>query len=410
MNRLTKRQLNLAANALADLIGAISEAPTSSEDHCVVARRGELPWLRSEGSLRVDCFDVWRRRMWRKVGVMRRLGMVLATVSILSAAMLAVPPASATHATSETSGAVNGRIVFRRWLNDRHTRGDIFTINPDGTRLLRVTHSPNAASTEPSPSPDGHWIVYMVIHHGDLDFGRLFKIRPSGSSKTELQQTCTRDCQGDGFPDWSTTGLIAFERTLSPSPTARTGFGAIFVMRANGTGARQITQRGENPAVGSPYNDGAPGWSPNGRRLAFERFNNSTGHLAIFTVALNGTGLRRVTPWRLDASQPQYSPHGRWIAFRSDESSDTSGNIWLVHPDGTGLSKLTHTKAGKGKWASCAFSPDGKYVVSAKSLVKGGGAKNADVYIIPVSGGKPINVTNDPRHWDSAPDWGVGRA
>lgn len=124
-------------------------------------------------------------------------------------------------------------------------------------------------------------------------------------------------------------------------------------MRANGTGARQVTLRSQSPTVASPYNDGAPGWSPNGRRLAFERTNNSTGHLAIFTVALTGRGLRRITPWRLDASQPQYSPHGRWIAFRSDETSDTSGNIWLVHPDGTDLHKLTHTPAGTGKWQSC---------------------------------------------------------
>jgi len=98
-----------------------------------------------------------------------------------------------------------------------------------GTGLFQVTHTPNAASTEPSPSPDGHWIVYMVIHHGDLDHGRLFKIRPNGSGKTELEQTCTGDCQGDGFPDWSNTGLIAFQRTLSPSPTAPTGFHAIAV-------------------------------------------------------------------------------------------------------------------------------------------------------------------------------------
>jgi Tol biopolymer transport system component len=336
-----------------------------------------------------------------------RLGMALAIVSGLSIWMLVIP---AWSGASQTTSPENGRIVFRRWLNDVHTRGDIFTINPDGTGLYRVTRTPKAASTEPSPSPNGRWIVYMVIHHGNLDFGRLFKIRPNGSAKTKLEQTCNGDCQGDGFPDWSTTGLIAFQRTLSLSPTAPTGFHAIFVMRSNGTGARQITQIAQNPAVGSPYDDVAPGWSPSGKRLAFERINNSTGHHAIFIVALNGKGLHRITPWWLDASQPQYSPHGRWIAFRSDETSDTSGNIWLVHRDGSGLHKLTHTKAGTGKWASCAFSPDGKYVVSAKSLVKDGEAQNADVYVISLSGGAPQSVTNDPNHWDSAPDWGIGRA
>ena len=180
---------------------------------------------------------------------MKRIIAIFAAASALAGLMLSVPVASA---TSKTPTEVNGRIVFRRWLNDSHTRGDIFTINPDGTGLLRVSDTPNAASTEPSPSPDGRWIVYMVIHHGDLDHGQLFKIRPDGSGKTELEQTCSGDCQGDGFPDWSTTGLIAFHRTLSPSPTAPTGFHAIFVMRHDGTRARQITQRGQVQPSGHP--------------------------------------------------------------------------------------------------------------------------------------------------------------
>ncbi len=167
--------------------------------------------------------------------------MVLAVVSGLSTWMLATPTTSAASSRSQAMRPENGRIVFRRWLNDSHTRGDIFTINPDGTGLFRVTHTPNAASTEPSPSPDGHWIVYMVIPHGDLDHGRLFKIRPNGSGKTELGQTCRGDCQGDGFPDWSNTGLIAFQRDLSPSPSpsdhaTRAEPSRRFTVRRRGTG------------------------------------------------------------------------------------------------------------------------------------------------------------------------------
>lgn len=340
---------------------------------------------------------------------MRRFITVLAAVSTLSAAMLAVPPASATSTTPKTSKAVNGRIVFRRWLNSRHTRGEIFTINPDGTGLFQVTHTPNAASTEPDPSPDGRWIDYMV-QWSNRPRSRIYTIRPNGSDRTNLSKSCTGMCQGDGFPDWSSTELIAFQRVLSADFTQPVGFTAIFVMRANGTGVRQLTQLSADPGRPATYDDLAPGWAPSGRRLAFERVNDRTGHHAIFTVGMDGNGLRRITPWRLDASQPQYSPHGRWIAFRSDETSDTSGNIWLVHPDGTRLHKLTHTSAGTGKWQSCAFSPDGRYVVSAENLVRRGQLQNADVYVIRVTGGAPRDVTTDPNHWDSAPDWGVGRA
>ena len=331
--------------------------------------------------------------------------------SVTPAARFVVPAASAATVTASHGSASIGKIVFRRWLNDAHTRGEIFTINSDGSGLFQVTHTPKAASTEPDLSPGGRWIDYMVIRHGDLETGRLFKIRPDGSDRTSLSKSCTGVCVGDGFPDWSQTGLIAFQRNLSANPAKPVGFSAIFVMTPEGTGVRQLTLRSENPASGhNRFYDESPGWAPSGRQLAFDRGRNSDNLHAIFTVQSNGGGLRRITPWQLDASQPQYSPNGQWIAFRSCEGCDTTGNIWLVHPDGSGLHQLTHTAPGTGKWASCAFSPNGRWVVSAEGQVVGGQLQNADVFIIPAVGGAPINVTNDPAFWDSAPDWGLGQA
>jgi Tol biopolymer transport system component len=350
---------------------------------------------------------------------MRRLGLIVAVGALLGmsgggvpAAVFAAPaPAAAAVSAASHGTAANGKIVFRRWLSDSHTRGEIFTIKSDGSALFQVTHTPRAASTEPDPSPDGRWIDYMVIRNGDLGTGRLFKIRPDGSGRTSLSKSCTGVCEGDGFPDWSRTGLIAFQRNLSADPARPIGFSAIFVMTPDGTNVRQLTLLSESPASGrNRFVDESPGWAPSGRQLAFDRGRNSDNLHAIFTMRPNGAGLRRITPWKLDASQPQYSPNGRWIAFRSCESCDTSGNIWLVHPDGSGLHALTHTPPGTGKWASCAFSPNGRWVVSAESPVMGGQLQNAEVFIIPASGGTPQDVTNDPAHWDSAPDWGLGRA
>jgi Tol biopolymer transport system component len=307
---------------------------------------------------------------------------------------------------------LNGRIVFRRYLNDSHTIGAIYTIKADGTGLFRVTRAPrNAVSTEPDPSPSGRWIDYMVEWpNNPAARSKIFKIRPDGSGRTNLSASCTGICQGDGFPDWSHTSWIAFQRVLSANFSQPVGFTAIFVMRPDGTHVHQITQRSANPAKPARFDDLAPAWSPDGQQIAFERVNDASGHHAIFTVGADGQGLRRITPWRLDASQPQYSPDGRWICLRSNEPSGTSGNIFLIHSDGTGLRQLTHTPAGTGKWLSCAFSPNGRYVVSAKTLIVSGHQQNADVFIIPAGGGPSVDVTEDPDHWDSAPDWGLGRA
>src|SRR2546427_3605289 len=136
-------------------------------------------------------------------------------------------------AADAAPGAENGKILFRQYLNDNHTRGDIFSIQPDGTGLFRVTHSgKHHVGTEPNPSPDGRWIAYMVAPQNDVDHGRLFKIHANGEGRTALSNTCIGTCQGDGFPNWSRSGrLIAFQRLLSADPTQPVGFFAIFVMR-----------------------------------------------------------------------------------------------------------------------------------------------------------------------------------
>lgn len=340
---------------------------------------------------------------------MRRILVVGVAVGSIVLALASAAPAAA---TTRAPRAQNGKILFRRYLNDAHTMGDIFSIRPNGIGLFRVTHSgKHRVGTEPNPSPDGRWIAYMVAPENDLDHGRLFKIHPNGEGRTRLSSSCTGTCQGDGFPNWSRSGRqIAFQRLSSADPTQPVGFFAIFLMRSDGTRVRQVTQRSGDPSQPARFDDQAPSWAPDGSHLAFERFSNAKGHQAIFTVRLDGTGVRRITPWHLDASQPDYSPDGRWIAFRSNESSDIKGNIWLVRPNGNRLHDVTHTRAGEGKWQSCGFSPDGRFIVSALNRIVGGDQQNADVYVMNLDGTGRRNVTDTPRYWESAPDWGTGHA
>jgi Tol biopolymer transport system component len=62
-------------------------------------------------------------------------------------------------------------------------------------------------------------------------------------------------------------------------------------------------------------------FSPRGRRVVYSR---ETGGL--FTVALDGSGRRRLTG---DGVMPRWSPDGRWIAFQAGSRID------LIRPDGS---------------------------------------------------------------------------
>jgi TolB protein len=301
----------------------------------------------------------------------------------------------------------NGRIAYRIYFDDAHTRGAIFTVKPDGTGTRQVTHPrPADLTTEPDWSPDGRWIVYTLYRQGNLDRSHLLKIRANGRHRVSLGKSCTKPCLADGFPTWAPHGRrIAFQRSLGPKTGDNTVI-ALFSMRADGTHVRQITQRAANPDVSQPYEDLAPNWSPNGKRLAFERHSRSTDHHAIFTVRLDGSGLRRITPWRLDAAQPDYSPDGRWIVFRSHETSDTTGDICLVTARGTKLHQVTREPAGTRKWGSVSFSPNGRRITASSAAVVDGEAQLPDVYTFKIDGTEVRDVTRTPDTWESAPDWG----
>jgi TolB protein len=320
--------------------------------------------------------------------------------SAWAVAMLLVAMSPVAHATVHGK---NGRIAFRRYLNKAQTRAAIFTIRPSGTRLRQITHpGRRVLTTEPDWSPNGRWIVYHRERRGRT---RLFKIRRNGSGRKYLSGTCNGRCLGDAFPAWAPHGnRIALQRELCSA--GANNLIAIYVIRADGTAARRVTHRNATCATRHPLEDHAPQWAPNGKRLAFERLNHRRKKQAIFTVRLDGSGLRRLTPWRIDASQPDWSPNGRWIAFRSQEQSDTRGNILLVHPDGTKLHRITHG-GGKHKWLSCSFSPNGRRIQAGR--VPGlGKAGNADLYVMRLDGSGWRNVTHS-NAWESASDWGPRR-
>jgi Tol biopolymer transport system component len=328
---------------------------------------------------------------------MRRFGSV--TIATLVIASLAFS-ISAAHATP--SGR-NGRIAFRRYLNADHTHGAIFTIEPDGRGIRQVTHPPRTRlTTEPDWSPNGRWIVYSVQRYGDQDQSRIYKIHPNGTDRTSLAGSCTGICATEDQPAWGPYGKrIAFQ--WSPGTVANHNT-FLFVMRADGTHLRQITQRGADPSVHQRFADNAPQWSPSAKRLVFQRYDHTTDRSAIFTVRLDGTGLTRISDWRLDAGYPDWSPNGRWIAFKSQVEGRRQSNVWVVHPNGTDLHRITHSFGGTYTWLGLSFSPDGKFITVARTPGHGK-AGNADVYVVRLDGSQLRNITGS-NAWESVPDWG----
>jgi TolB protein len=321
---------------------------------------------------------------------MRRFILMAAALSVATAVMVAAGPVSAA-----VQGR-NGKIAFRRFFNADHSRGDVFTINPNGTGIHRVTYTPNGVGTEPDWSPDGRWILYNIWPNGDDNRSRMFKIRSTGTHKVNIDQSCQAPCLTDGFAQWSPNGRrILFERGLGPSPGTN-NVTALFVMRPDGRGVRQITQRGADPAVNQPYEDNGPAWAPDSAHIVFTRLQRNSERDAIFTIRADGTELRRLTPWRVEGwGQPDWSPDRRWIAAPINSQQDVA----LIHPNGTGLHIILSQPFS---WSSLSFSPDGKKITVGHRLFENA---NPDLYTVNVDGTHPRRILKTPEY-ESAPDWG----
>jgi TolB protein len=337
----------------------------------------------------------------------RTIAAVAYSIVLLFGTVALATPAHATFRGND------GRLVFRRYFNNAHSHGAIFTINPDGTGERQVTRPrPGVLDAEPDWSPDGRWIAFerIAAHccRKPSQRERLFKVRANGTHLTLLSERlpCGKEageCPADDYPAWSPSGRrIAFTRAFvlaGQKPSV-----GLFVMRADGTHVRQITQK----VTPARFQDSKPQWSPDGTRLVFDRQQLNDGQHAVFTVRLDGTHARRLTPWRLSPDDnPDWSPDGRWILFHSHGDDGKQSNLYLVHPNGTDLHRITHAHGGTYSWLSSSFSPDGTMITVSRAPGVGT-AGRADVYVMNVDGTGLFDVTSSAS-WESQNDWGSER-
>ena len=105
-----------------------------------------------------------------------RLALAL-TLAVVGALIVGVP-AQATFKDD------NGRIAFRRFLNEDRSWGAVFTINPDGSGERQVTFPEEGfVYRNPDISPDGRRIAF---EREGPDYDEVFVVDVDGSNPTWL--------------------------------------------------------------------------------------------------------------------------------------------------------------------------------------------------------------------------------
>ncbi|MGZ4384787.1 MAG: TolB family protein [Gaiellaceae bacterium] len=284
-------------------------------------------------------------------------GMVVAALGLPSA-----------QAAQRAYPGTNGKIVF---VSNRGGSGlALYTMNANGGGVKRITPE-EARVGQPSWSADGSRIAYVQD-------SRILIVEADGSPVTTLTPDGVR------FPSWKPSGdklafevndsvavinaddsgwkyirqkgsggdeFPAWEPSWSPLGTSiayvqGTGYfsGSIAVMKADGTGSHALTKGHDLGEI-----DSVPDWSPDGKKIAFQRYVDCSGGTcanAVYAMNADGSGLHLV---KKNAATPSWSPDGKRLLFVRRVSGNSE--IFVMKADGTGVKRLT-------KNGHSDFSPD----------------------------------------------------
>jgi Tol biopolymer transport system component len=182
-----------------------------------------------------------------------------------------------------------------------------------------------ACGGEDTPRPD---LAFVSTRDGDYS---IYEMNADGGGQRRLTDT---------DPDASSPAALFFqiEPAWSPDGTKiafasrRAGTFDIYVMNADGTGARSLTSTKEN--------DSHPTWSSDGTKIAFARGGSGD----IFVMSADGADARRISDSVAEEADPAWSPDGNWIAYVRRTPGTAIQEVWLVRPDGT----ERHAKERKG--------------------------------------------------------------
>ena len=321
-------------------------------------------------------------------------GALVIVAAIVAGASAFPAQASPVPGRATAFPGANGRIAFTRFVGGSIA---IFSINPDGTDLRQITTPDYAVEDDvPAWAPDSSAIVFQRCVKGVC---HLWRMNADGGDLHQLG--ATTGLPPDDFEDgasYAPDGMrIVFHRGYGRRSDGRLKVQGLFTMASDGSGMRQLTQRGVRaPKVA----DFKPSWSPNGKAITFVREKTNCGLActgAVYSMHPDGTHLKQLTTFG-DYSAVHWSPSGRTLVFRYARSG-RQRQVFTMRPDGSHRLQLTHFPAST-EVATPAFSPDGR------SIVVGFGPKfQPDLYVMNADGTDVRPVTSG-HHFDSAMDWG----
>ena len=261
------------------------------------------------------------------------------------------------------------------FVSDRGGNKEIFVMNADGSGARAATAN-RSLNNFPSWSPDGDAILYTSYRYLNRPF-LFLSSRGQGRPGRLLSRLGEERPQYRGVfsPDHERMALVMSDGDASD----------IYTVALDGRNLRRLT-RGR--AI-----DVSPAWSPDGKRIAF--VSDRTGAPQIYVMDSDGANLRRLTYDGSYNTNPTWSPDGLWIAYETRVNGQF--DVWLIDPEAvTNVPLVTHPRSDEGP----SWAPNSRMIMFS-STRRG----LADLYVIDRDGSNLRRITAAAGN-NTSPAWG----
>jgi Tol biopolymer transport system component len=229
-------------------------------------------------------------------------------------------PASKRYQDEELAFRASGK--ERRYSWDYDPEMDIYAYSSSTGALTRLTDA-RGYDAEASYSPDGQWIAFSSMRSA---YGRTLNDKE--------------------------------KKMLEENPSY---FAEIYIMRADGSGQKQLTNV-------SGY-DGGPFFTHDGR-IVWRRFDESGLIADVWTMKPDGSEATQITDFGSMSWAPYEHPSGEYFIFSSNKFGFENFELFIVDAKGTKEPvRITYTDGFDGLPAP---SPDGKQLAWASTRAGGG--------------------------------------
>ena len=227
------------------------------------------------------------------------------------------------------------KIVF---TSTRDGNKEIYTMNPDGSQQVRLTHNP-ADDLYPTWSPTGEQILFVSNRHGLPD---LYLMQADGKSERRVfskggrreNPTWSPDGKQIAYERWDRDGSAIYIATINTKTEVRVagGIDPVWAPRRSelafvGTGDNRIailtpqTPPPRKLLQGDNMFMKHPDWSPSGKQLVFSgrEWDADFGEFkteVLYIVDRDGTGVRQIVKrTKLAFLGPVWSPRGDALLY-----------------------------------------------------------------------------------------------